>query len=94
MLADSLLGEEGLEFFKKMFGWVTDVVGQRSDNTGDDQSFLSFLDDVTDDKGGWAGSGNNQSVQEEFVFGKISSVKLLFNLFQVSVVESADEWKD
>jgi len=94
MLGVSVLGEEGLEFLEKVFGWVTDIVGQRSNDAADDQGVVSVLNDVTDDKGGWASSGNNKSIQEEFVFGKISSLKFLLNLFQVSVVKSTDEWDD
>lgn len=94
MLGNSGLGEEGLELFEEVLGGIADVVGQRGDDAGDDQGFVGGLDNVTDDEGGWAGSGNDESVQEEFVFGKISSVKLLLNLFEMSVVQSGDEWDD
>lgn len=72
VLAYSRLGKKGFQLLEKGFGWVADVVGQRCDGTANDQSFRGFLNNVTDDKGGWASSSDNKSVQEEFAEEKNS----------------------
>ncbi len=66
MLANSRLAEKGLEFLKKIFSWVTDVVGHRSNDASNDEGFGGLLNNITNDKGRWSSSGNDQSIQEEF----------------------------
>ena len=61
-MSGGLLGEKWLEFLKKVFSWVTDVVSHWTNNTCDDQGFVGVLNDVTNDKSGWSSSGNDQSI--------------------------------
>lgn len=87
VLANSGLAEKGLEFYEKIFSWVTDVVGQRSDNASNDDGFGGLLNNVTNDKGRWSSSSNDQSIQKEFTGEqrKITIKKLFFMSYEPQV---------
>lgn len=78
------LGEEWLKFLEEVFGGVAHVIGERRDNSEDDQGFLGFLNDITDDEGGWAGSGDDKGVQEKLA---VRRDKIVINLV------AQDKWK-
>lgn len=66
VLANSRLAEKGFKLLKKIFSWVTDVVGQWSNDASNDDGFSGLLNNITNDKGRWSSSSNDQSIQEEF----------------------------
>lgn len=91
--------DKTFEFLQEVFGWVADVVWKRSDDPGKVDGVLQVHGDVTDDKGGWASSGNDEGIQEQFVFGFISALHFVVGGGQVFVVQSGDEgdereWRD
>jgi len=58
--------DKSFQFLKEVLSWVPNVVGKRSDKSGNDKSILRVGNNVSDDKSSWSSSRHDQSVQEDF----------------------------
>jgi hypothetical protein len=83
--------DETLEFLEEILRGVANVVWKRGNGAGDVKVVSGGSDNVTDEQGSWASSGNDDGVQEKLVFDFISSLHSVVGFLDVLVVQGTDQ---